>query len=137
MLRQLIFLFTVAGFSIPSYGDTSISSCRTNAGCKELFSDLVTEKFRARFPPDKWEIFVHADTYSFGDGKATSHAIVGVVPIAREKFAYFPNQTSTHIVTTPRISSAYDKQDVERKTIRRAVELLMAGCAERKNCDLE
>jgi len=137
MPRLLIFLLTLFCFSIPGYGETSGSSCRTNVECKELYSDLVTEKFLARFPPDKWEIFVHADTYAFGDGKATSHAIVGVVPISREKFAYFPNQTSSHIVTTPRISSAYDKQDVERKTIRRAVGNLMANCNERKNCDLE
>ena len=97
----------------------------------------MTEKFIARFPPDKWTIFVYADTYPFGDGKATSQAVVGVVPISKEKFIYFPNQTSSHIVTTPRLSSGYDKQDVERKTIRRAVEKLMASCNEVKNCDLE
>jgi hypothetical protein len=80
---------------------------------------------------------VYADTFAFGDGKATSQAVVGVVPSSSEKFAYFPNQTSSHIITTPRLSNSYDKQDIEKKTIRRAVEKLMATCAERKECDLE
>jgi hypothetical protein len=102
-----------------------------------LFNDLLTEKFLKRFPSGQWEIFVYADTYVFGDGKATSQAVVGVVPIPKEKFGYFPNQTSSHIVTTPRLSSSYGKQDVERKTIRRAVEKLMASCDTVKNCDLD
>lgn len=137
MSRLLILLAAVFGFSIHAYGETPASTCRANVECKGLFNELVTDKFLARFPPDKWSIFVYADTYVFGDGKATSQAVVGVVPVSKEKFAYFPNQTSSHIVTTPRLSSGYDKQDVERKTIRRAVEKLMASCNELKNCDLE
>jgi hypothetical protein len=137
MSRLFIFVFVVFGFSIPGFGQTPASACRANVECKGLFNDLVSQKFLARFPAEKWEIFVYADTYVFGDGKATSQAVVGVVPISNEKFAYFPNQTSSHIVTTPRLSSGYDKQDVERKTIRRAIEKLMASCNEQKNCDLE
>lgn len=137
MSRLLIFLVAVFGCSINAYSETTSSTCRANVECKGLFNELVTDKFLARFPPDKWEIFVYADTFVFGDGKATSQAVVGVVPISKEKFVYFPNQTSSHIVTTPRLGTGYDKQDVERKTIRRAVEKLMVSCNEQKNCDLE
>src|SRR4051812_18917824 len=124
MSRLFIFLLTAFCLIRPSYSQIPGSSCRANVECKGLFSDLLTQKFLARFPSDKWEIFVYADTYPFGDGKATSQAVVGVVPIPKEKFIYFPNQTSSHIVTTPRLSGGYDKQDVVRKTIRRAVEKL-------------
>jgi hypothetical protein len=123
--------------SIPGYSQTLSSTCRANVECKGLFNDLLTDKFLARFPADKWEVFVYADTLPFGDGRATSQAIVGVVPVSKEKFAYFPNQTSSHLITTPRVSNAFDKKDVERKTIRRAVEKLMASCNELKNCDLD
>ncbi|MGZ3239864.1 MAG: hypothetical protein ACXWIN_02560 [Burkholderiaceae bacterium] len=137
MSRLLILLVAVFGFSINAYSETTGSTCRANVECKGLFNELLTDKFLDRFPPDKWEIFVYADTYAFGDGKAISQAVVGVVPISKEKFVYFPNQTSSHIVTTPRLSKGYDQEDVERKTIRRAVEKLMASCNEQKNCDLE
>lgn len=137
MLRISFFILTALGFLMPACSQTFASTCRANVECKGLFNDLLTEKFLKRFPADQWAIFVYADTYVFGDGKATSQAVVGVVPISKEKFAYFPNQTSSHIVTTPRLSSAYGKQDVERKTIRRAVEKLMASCDAVKNCDLD
>jgi hypothetical protein len=137
MSRLLILLVAVFGFSMNAHSETANSTCRANVECTGLFNDLVTDKFLAKFPSDRWTIFVYADTYVFGDGKATSQAVVGVVPISKEKFIYFPNQTSSHIVTTPRLSAGYDKQDVERKTIRRAVEKLMASCNEVKNCELE
>lgn len=137
MFRLFIFLFAAFGFPMFAYSQTFASTCRANVECRGLFSDLLTEKFLARYPADTWEIFVYADTLAFGDGKATSQAVVGVVPISRQKFAYFPNQTSSHTVTTPRLSSGYDKDDLERKTIRRAVEKLMASCNEVKNCDLD
>ncbi|HEY8099531.1 MAG TPA: hypothetical protein VIF82_02165 [Burkholderiaceae bacterium] len=137
MSRLFIFVFIALGLSIPCIAQTTSSTCRANVECKGLFNELVTDKFLERFPPDKWEIFVYADTYAFGDGKATSQAVVGVVPVSTGKFVYFPNQTSSHIVTTPRLSNGYDKQDVERKTIRRAVEKLMASCNALKNCDLD
>jgi hypothetical protein len=137
MSRVFILLIALVGFISPTYSQTSGSTCRANVECQGLFNDLVTQKFLARFPSDKWQIFVYADTYPFGDGKATSQAVVGVVPMSKERFIYFPNQTSSHIVTTPRLSSGYDKQDIERKTIRRAIEKLMASCNELKNCDLE
>jgi hypothetical protein len=136
MLRHIILFLAVFVCSASGYGEAVNSTCRANVECKGLFNDLLTDKFLLRFPSDKWEIFVYADTYVFGDGKATSQAVVGVIPISKENYAYFPNQTSSHIVTTPRLSNGYDKQDVERKTIRRAIEKLMVTCNELKNCDL-
>ena len=137
MSRFLVFLLAVFGLIINAHAETFNSTCRANVECKGLFNDLLTDKFLLRFPSEQWQIFVYADTYVFGDGKATSQAVVGVVPASKEKFAYFPNQTSSHIVTTPRLSNGYDKDEVERKTIRRAIEKLMASCKEQKNCDLE
>lgn len=137
MSRLLFFILTLCGFAVQAHAETPRFVCRANVACAGLFNDLLTEKFLLRFPPEQWQVFVYADTYTFGDGKATSQAVVGVVPLSKERFAYFPNQTSSHIVTTPRLSSGYDKDDVERKTIRRAIEKLMTSCREQKNCDLD
>jgi hypothetical protein len=137
MSRYLVFFFAVFGFSIPGYSQVLNTVCHANVECKGLFNDLFTDKFVLKYPADKWEVFVHADTYELGDKRATSHAIAGMVPLSKEKFGYFPQHTSSHLSTTPRLSSAYDKQDVERKTIRRAIERLMKMCDETKDCALD
>lgn len=139
--RQSLRVFVAACFALsialPAVAAPFGFYCRSDVQCEGLFDDLVIDKFTTRYPHAQWRIFVESHAYSFGDGAGAAHASVGVTPAPAGKQILFPRKTIGHIVTRENVKSAYAKQQMEREAIRAAVESLMAGCDDSRNCNLD
>jgi hypothetical protein len=119
-------------------GDFSVFCSYKNSNlekCASVVSDVVTDKFVAKFPADKFQIFVHSNVMAFTDGGFSAYAVAGVIP---KDSAQFPVRTfsSTQINGTERKFNQIELANVELETYRAVVRNLMENCEISPNCDV-
>jgi hypothetical protein len=103
-------------------------------------SDLVSDKFIAKFPATKYSITVIYDFHTYTDGGGVGFAVAGVTPRNQDAskgwyYAPYHRYTSTRRMTGQSINS-YKKNELTIEVIRQAVELLMAECDKSPTCDV-
>jgi len=54
--------------------------------CAEVVSNIVTDKFTARFPAKKYQIFVHSNIHSYTNGGYAAYAVTGVILKGSDQF---------------------------------------------------
>ncbi|MCP4348649.1 MAG: hypothetical protein GY795_24485 [Desulfobacterales bacterium] len=103
--------------------------------CASIISDIVTEKFTAKFPATHFQIFVHSSVMGFTNGGYSAYAIAGVIP---KNSNQFPNRTfsSTSINGTVKKFTAIQLSNIEMETYRSAVQNFMDQCEISPNCDV-
>lgn len=137
-MKRLLPLFFALLLPIFGHAGTFSYNCQTKVDCKGLFNDLISDKFTEKYNSSKWEIFIYADTFAFGNGSGATYAVAGVIPLkTKDKFSSFPNVTQSAIKTTDAMGNAYQKYEIERQIIRKAIEGLMAECENRPACNLD
>jgi hypothetical protein len=103
--------------------------------CASVISDVVTEKFMAKFSSNKFEIFVHSHVSGFSDGGFAAYAVTGVVPINSGQFPVL-RFSSTHINGGDKQYNRVELANLELKAYRTAVRKLMEQCEISLNCDV-
>ncbi|QDZ29349.1 hypothetical protein [Noviherbaspirillum sp. UKPF54] len=103
--------------------------------CASVIADIVTDKFIAKFPATKYQIFVHSNIMSFTNGGYSAYAIAGVVP---KNSGQFPMNrfANTNINGTDKKFSAVELANYELETYRSAVKSLMEQCEISPSCDV-
>jgi len=79
-MKKILVLAVLLFASVSSYAGNFAFTCHADVSCKDLFPDMVTDKFMEKFPNDQWAIFVIGRMSPFSDGAGVSYAEVGVVP---------------------------------------------------------
>lgn len=119
-------------------GEFSVTCSYTNDNigkCASVLTDLVTDKFIAKFPSTKYEIFVHSNMLSFSDGGFASYAVAGVV--LRNSGQFPLNRfSSTKINGTDKNFNAVDLANYELQVYRSAVKSLMDQCEISPDCNV-
>lgn len=126
--------FAYAGpFACTAYG---------SLGCSKHIEDLVTDKFTAKFPIEKFTIVTVYEFQTHSDGGGVGYAIAGVVPKISDPEKYgnlglFPTRrfATTRRVTGNEVKPGQKTQH-ELEIMRRAVELMMAACDREPDCNI-
>lgn len=127
LTSQLAF---AGGFSVfCSYKNDNLQKCAN------VVADIVTDKFVAKFPVAKFQIFVHSNIHSYTNGGYTAYAVAGVVPYGS---AQFPVRTFSNSSTngTDRRFTAVELANEELSVYRAAVTNLMEQCEISPSCDV-
>lgn len=112
--------------------------CDAKVDCKNLLTDIVTDKFTAKYDVKRWTLFVRAETVIFGDGSGAATAFAGTVPRQDGgRFRFYPIVTQSAITVKSKIGNSFDQLAVEKAVIRQAVEGLMALCESKADCVLD
>lgn len=111
-------------------------SCSTNVDCNNLFTDLVSEKFMNRYPAKNWEIYVLSDSLQYTNAGASGVALVGVRRYRADGLFVVPKQRYARHQYSPSVSNSYEQNDFERQMIRNALEVMMADCDSKPNCNI-
>ena len=111
----------------------SYSSANLSA-CAEVVSDLVTDKFLAKFPNQTFSIFVHSDVHSYSSGGYVAYAVAGVVPKGLSQFPLRRFSSST--IERNQRGDALTLANVEKENFRDAVKQLMDQCEISPTCDI-
>lgn len=122
-------------FSCHAYGD---------AGCAEHIRDLVTDKFTARFPYQKYEIVAIYDMQLMSNGGGVGFAIVGVSPKLSDSKRSLGNGSlmpSRRFTSTSRVAAGerinpYQRTKYEISDLRDAVEAMMEACEREASCNV-
>jgi|SRR5690606_20525601 len=103
--------------------------------CASVISDIVTDKFIAKYPASKYQIFLYSNIHSFTNGGYSAYAISGVIPRGS---AMFPVRyySSTSINGGDKIFGAVQLAEFERDIYRTAAKSLMEACEISPNCDV-
>lgn len=103
--------------------------------CASVVADLVTDKFIARFPSSRYQIFVHSNIMSFTNGGFSAYAVSGVVPRNSGQFPVV-RFSSTNINGSDKRFGAVELSNYELETYRAAVKNLMEECEISPDCDV-
>jgi len=119
-------------------GEFSVSCSYKNDNlqkCASVISDVVTDKFVAKYPAARYQIFVHSYIFGFTDGGYSAYAVAGVIP---RNSGQFPLRTfsSTSINGTSNKFGAVDLAKYELDVYRSAAKSLMEQCEISANCDV-
>ena len=103
--------------------------------CASKVSDIITDKFIAKFPVTRFQIFVHSNVHSYTNGGFSAYAVAGVVP---KNSGQFPLNrfSSSNINGTDKIFSQIDLAKYELDTFRSAIKSLMDQCEVSPDCDV-
>jgi hypothetical protein len=108
--------------------------------CAESINDLVTDRFIARFPSDKWRIVIFSDVHQYSDKSAVAVALAGVAPRTKgqdgRSATQFPVNRFVRTIKSDGAVGPMDMQNLERAVIRDAIEDLMAKCDLLSKCDV-
>lgn len=112
-----------------SYNNDNIQKCAS------VIADLVTDKFIAKYPISKYQIFVHSDIHSYSDGGFAAYAVAGVIP---KDSAQFPARvfSNSNINGGSTKYSRVQLANTELETYRAAVKNLMEQCEISPACDV-
>jgi len=136
-MKKLIVLVMLIASSFSVYaGRYSYNCWMTDISCDGLFRDMVSDKFTAKFPHDRFEIFVYAKTHAFSDGSGVSYSIVGVVPMLNQSYKFFPNRVWRNVTYFKNVGDSYAQKSHSREVIRKSIQAMMADCDYSKNCDI-
>ncbi len=102
--------------------------------CADAVSDIVTEKYIAKFPAKKFTIFVHSNIHAYSNGGYVAYAVAGVVPTASDQFPR--KRFSTTTMERERRATQIELAEVEKENFREAVKQLMDNCEISPNCDV-
>lgn len=102
--------------------------------CAEMTNDIVTERFTAKFPADRFTIFVHSDLHSYSNGGYVAYAVAGVVPTGSLQFPL--RRYSTTTFERERRADHLRLAEVEKENFRDAVKQLMDKCDLSPTCDV-
>lgn len=102
--------------------------------CAEVISDIVTDKYIAKFPSNKFSIFVHSDIHAYSNGGFVAYAVAGVVPIASYQFPRKRYATTT-MEREKRVGQLI-LAEVEKENFRDVVKQLMDDCEISTSCDV-
>lgn len=119
-------------------GDYSVYCSYKNENlpkCASVIADIVTDKFVAKFPAKRFEIFVHSNVHRYTNGGYTAYAITGVIPMDSYQFP-LRRVSRTDVNTTTKVFNVIDLAEKELNVIRGAAEDLMAQCEISPNCDI-
>jgi hypothetical protein len=135
LLSATLFLMCVS-FSAASVAGTFNTHCFGSIDdCSSKIADLITDKFIATFPSDKWTIVIVNDFHVFSDGGGAGFSVVGVVP--RQKITSVPKKRFNRITTIGgRNINAYEATKYNVEILRLAVQDMMAACDQTKNCTI-
>ena len=144
LLAGLLLAIPAAGTSAataPARNLTFSAHCFSNVPkCSDSISDIVTEKFMARFPSDKWRIVIFSEAHHYSDGTAVAFSLAGVAPrtLAADGklFTQFPANRFTRSFKTDGSVSTREVHRLELQLLRSAVEDLMAECDRQPRCDV-
>jgi hypothetical protein len=130
-------LLGIVGVSPALAGTYSFDCGSSKVNCKDLFADLVPDKFTTRYDHRHYQIFVYSAISAFSDGAGVTVAIVGVTPTSSGNVSYFPNRQWRHTIHRPKVGNAYDQQELLKSTVRKAIESMMAECENQPQCDID
>lgn len=111
-----------------SYSNDNLSACA------DVVSDIVTDKFLARFPNQTFSIFVHSDIHSYSNGGYVAYAVAGVVPKGSSQFPIRKFSSST--LERQKRGDTLTLANVEKENFRDAVKQLMDQCEVSPNCEV-
>lgn len=106
----------------------------TLSRCGDVVSDIVTDKYLAKFPAKKFDIFVHSDIHSYSNGGYVAYAVAGVVPTATDQFPH--KRFSSTIISKEKRADQIELAEVEKENFRIAVKQLMDSCEISPTCDI-
>lgn len=103
--------------------------------CASVISDIVSDKFIAKYPANRFQIFIHSNVMGYPVGGYSAYAIAGVIP---RNSAHFPANRfeTTDINGTDRKFSWVELANIELKVYRTAVQALMDQCEISPACDV-
>lgn len=131
-LTSLSFSVSAGEYICHAFGDT---------GCAEHVTNVVTNKFTAKFPATKYKIVVIYDFQTYSDGGGVGFAAAGVAPHLKGQYSNrslvptWRYNATTRIDNTRKLSP-YDKTNEKIELIQRAVQNLMEECERSPNCDI-
>lgn len=102
--------------------------------CARLVSDLVTEKFVAKFPALRFSIFVHSNIHSYSNGGYAAYAVTGVIPKDSNQFP--ANRYATTTFDREKRLDTLELSWIEKENFRDAVKVLMDKCEISPTCDV-
>ena len=111
-----------------SYNSENLSACA------DIVSDIVTDKFPAKFPNQAFTIFVHSDIHSYSAGGYVAYAVAGVVPKGSSQFPVL--RFSSSKLERQKRGDVLTLANVERENFRDAVKQLMDQCEVSPTCDI-
>ncbi|MCK7499002.1 MAG: hypothetical protein MZW92_57225 [Comamonadaceae bacterium] len=111
-----------------SYENDNLSKCAS------VVSDIVTDKFIAKFPSDRYSIFVHSDIHSYSNGGYVAYAVTGVVPTGSSQFPI--RRFSATTLEREKRADRAKLGEVELENFRDAVKQLMDHCDLSPDCDI-
>jgi len=127
-----------ACLQISAYAGTFRVTCSYEAeslsACASVVSDLVTDKFIAKFPDSQFSIFVHSDMHSYSNGGYVAYALAGVVPTGSSQFPL--RRFSATTMERQKRADHVTRAAVERENFRDAVKQLMDKCELSPSCDV-
>lgn len=126
----------LAVFSTAASAGNFTYYCDTEVSCKQLFNDLVTDKFIKKYPDTKWEIFVLTSMAHFSDSSASGSAIIGVRPLRKDDLNVLPTRMFHRNGYREHLESTYDFNAFEKNLIRSGITDMMAKCDNTPNCDI-
>ena len=130
--------FTIVVFflciSTANAGEFSYDCFQSDLSCKNLFNDLVTQKFTNAYNYKKWSIFVYGDKAAFSDGSGVTYTIVGLVDANAN--SPFPKTWWRRVHYYQNMGNAYAENKELHTLIREAVTDMMADCDASPTCDL-
>ena len=103
--------------------------------CADAVSDIVTDKFTAKFPSSQYQIFLHSNIHHYTNGGFGAYAVAGVIPRGS---AMFPVRTfsATSINGTDKNFGAIEQAGIERDVYRSAAKSLIDACEVSPSCDV-
>lgn len=119
-------------------GEFSVSCYFKNsniAKCASVISDLVTDKFIARFPASKFQIFVFSDVHRYTNGGFAAYAVAGVIPRGSNQFP-LQHFSSSLVNRGDKKFDALELSKFELEVYRSATKGLMDECEISPNCDV-
>lgn len=135
-IRAFGFFVLIAPLSIcaSEFSVTCSYSSESLSKCAAVISDIVTEKFIAKFSADDYQIFVHSNIHSYSDGGYVAYAVSGVVPKSSGEFPL--RRFSTTRMNREKRASLLELAEVEKYNYRDAVKQLMDYCEISPACDV-
>lgn len=137
-MRLLLFMFLFVSSNAIA-GEFRIHCFYDQGRCSALITDIVSDRFLARYPPDKWQIIVISEVHRFSNGGGTAFAVTGVSPFSSgSKSTSIPAYRFSSVVNVPGPRQLTSRESVDELegVVRRAVESMMTACETSRECRL-
>lgn len=135
---SIILLFAILLITNNSFAGTFRYACgASEVNCDGLFNDIVTDKYIAHYPAEKFEIFVYSKNVPYSDGSGVTQTIVGVVERNNSTYTHFPNSWWTRTDYFENMGNAYKKTERLQQSVRTAIQNMMAACQDSPNCKID